>query len=505
MSRNSSLPVVAPRAIVSTGVEGLDIVLNGGLTAQRLYLLEGIPGAGKTTLALQFLLEGTSKGERGLYVTLSETAEELVASAATHGWSLEGITIYELVDAVSLDPDSEQTILHPSDLELGETIQEVMRKIEDYDPARIVFDSLSELRLLAQGTLRYRRQILALKQFFASRAATVLMLDDRTVEPTDRQLHSVAHGVIVLEHAPRPFGAERRWLQVVKLRGAKFSGGNHDFVLDTGGLTVFPRLVAAEHCAPFDPTPQSTGLVGLDRLLGGGLVPGTNTLLMGPSGAGKTTTCVQCVHAALQAGGKATYFLFDEGEATFMARSAKLGMDLRPHVTSGTLQIEQIDPAELAPGEFACKVREAVEKVGSSFVVIDSLNAYLHAMPGENYLLLQMHELLNYLNRLGVTTLLVLGQHGVLGEVRADVDLSFLSDGILLFRFFEAHGEMRTAISAVKGRVSAHERAIREFRVVDTGIEIGRPLTDFAGIMSGIPHYSGDTPLLGTKGSEKDA
>lgn len=484
------------RRLVSTGVAGLDIILGGGLPAERLYLLEGAPGAGKTTLSLQFLLEGTRHGERGLYITLSETAEELRASAATHGWSLQGLEIHELVSELGLDPDSEQTILHPSDLELGETIQEVMKRVDDLQPARVVFDSLSELRLLAQNPLRYRRQILALKQYFALRQCTVLLLDDRTSGPMDLQLHSIAHGVIALEQTQRPFGAERRWLHVVKMRGVKFSGGHHDFVLDTGGLIVFPRLVAADHRADFDPTPKSTGVDTLDALLGGGLVPGTNTLLMGPSGVGKTTSAVRCMLSALERGQKATYFLFDEGLATLLARSASLGMDLNEHVASGALTIHQIDPAELAPGEFACRVREAVEDGGSSFVAIDSLNAYLHAMPGEQFLILQMHELLSYLNKLGVMTLLVLGQHGIVGDVKSDVDLSYLSDGILLFRFFEAQGEVRTALSVVKSRVSAHERTIRELKMSAAGIQVGVALSDFEGVLTGLPAYRGALPML---------
>lgn len=486
-----------PRELASTGVEGLDIVLNGGLPANRLYLLEGSPGTGKTTLSLQYLLDGVQKGEKGLYVTLSETEEELRASAATHGWTLDRLDIHELVSELGLDPDSEQTILHPSDLELGEIIREVMRRVEDLQPMRVVFDSLSELRLLSQSPLRYRRQILALKQFFATRRCTVLLLDDRTSGPSDLQLHSIAHGVISLEQTLRSFGAERRWLRVAKLRGVKFTGGHHDFILSTGGLIVFPRLVAAQHHAAFDATPKSTGSEGLDRLMGGGLVPGTNTLLIGPSGVGKTTSAVQCLYSALQRGEKATYFLFDEGTTTFLARSKALGLNLRPFLADGSLAVLQVDPAELAPGEFASRVREAVEDHGSTSIVIDSLNAYLHAMPGETHLILQMHELLSYLNQLGIITLLILGQHGILGEVRADVDLSYLSDGILMFRYFEAQGEVRTAVSVVKSRVNAHERSIRELKVTSAGIVVGESLGDFEGVLTGLPTYRGIVPMIG--------
>lgn len=481
---------------ISTGVPGLDEVLCGGLTPDRLYLLEGTPGTGKTTLSLQFLLDGAARGERGLYVTLSETEDELRSAAASHGLSLDGIKIYELVNELGLDPDSEQSILHPSEIELGETVKDVIARVDDLKPTRLVFDSLSELRLLAQNPLRYRRQILALKQFFAKRACTVLMLDDRTSEAGDVQLHSIAHGVISLEQSTREFGSERRRPRIIKMRGIKFRGGYHDFVLDTGGLRVFPRLIAAEHRARFDSTATSTGSAELDLLLGGGLVTGTNTLLLGPSGAGKTTTAVRCMLAALERGEAATYFLFDEGLATVLARSAMLGMDLAPHIEAGRLTITQIDPAELAPGEFSTLVRHAVEERRSTFVAIDSLNAYLHAMPGEQFLILQMHELLNYLNQQGVTTLLVLGQHGVIGNVQTDIDLSYLSDGILLFRYFEAKGEVRTAVSMVKSRVNAHERTIRELKLTAEGLRVGAALSDFEAVLTGLPSYRGEVAML---------
>ncbi|MHC2106735.1 ATPase domain-containing protein [Methylobacterium sp. CM6246] len=484
----------APR--ISTGVPGLDDILCGGLTPSRLYLLEGTPGTGKTTLALQFLRAGAARGEPTLYVTLSETGQELRASAATHGWSLDGIELYELVNEMGLDPDSEQSILHPSEIELGETVREVIARVEALKPERVVFDSLSELRLLAQNPLRYRRQILALKQFFAKRACTVLMLDDRTSETGDLQLHSIAHGVVSLEQVPREFGSERRRLRIVKMRGIKYRGGYHDFLLETGGILAFPRLIAAEHHTPFDAMARSTGSDALDLLLGGGLVPGTNTLLLGPSGVGKTTMAIRCMLTALERGERGTYYLFDEGLATLLARSATLGMDLSPHIAAGRLTITQIDPAELSPGEFSSMVRQSVEEHGSSVVAIDSLNAYLHAMPGEEYLILQMHEMLSYLNQQGVTTLLVLGQHGVIGEVRTDIDLSYLSDSILLFRFFEAKGEVRTALSVVKSRVNAHERTIREMKLSAHGIQVGEALADFEGVLTGLPSYRGAVAML---------
>jgi len=480
----------------STGIVGLDDILGGGLTRDRLYLVEGTPGTGKTTLSLQFLLEGAARGEAGLYITLSETADELRAVAASHGWSLDRLSVFELVGDMGLDPDGEQTVLHPSEVELGETTREVMRQVGELRPARVVFDSLSEMRLLAQSPLRYRRQILALKQFFSSRQCTVLMLDDRTADPTDLQLHSIAHGVVSLEQAPRDYGAERRRLRVVKMRGIKFRGGFHDFVLDTGGLTVFPRLIAADHHAAFDAAVHSTGNRELDELLGGGLVPGTNILLSGPSGVGKSTTAVSCMVAALERGEFATYYLFDEGLGTFLGRSAALGMDLAPYVEAGRLTLRQIDPAELSPGEFTSRVRQAVEEENCSFIVVDSLNAYLQSMPGEKYLLLQMHEMLSYLGQRGVKTILILGHHGIMGDMRADVDLSYLSDSILVFRFFEAQGQIRSAISVVKTRSNAPERTIRELRIGQHGVQVGKALTDFEGVMSGLPSYKGTISLL---------
>lgn len=481
---------------VSTGIPGLDDILGGGLTPDRVYLLEGNPGTGKTTLALQFLLDGAAKGERGLYITLAETDDELRAGAASHGWSLDAIEIHELVDGLGLDPDSEQSILHPHEVELGETVKEVIARVDALEVQRVVFDSLSELRLLAQSSLRYRRQILALKHFFAKRRCTVLMLDDRTSEMGDQQLHSIAHGVITLEQVPREFGSERRRLRIQKMRGIKFRGGYHDYNLDTGGLTVFPRLVAAEHHAHFEPKVVSTGSVELDVLLGGGLVLGTNTLLMGPAGVGKSSTAARCMLAALERGETATYFLFDEGLATMLARSAALAMDLIPYIQSGQLTVAQIDPAELSPGEFAYKVRVAVEQNGTTFVVIDSLNAYIHSMPGDNFLMLQMHELLSYLNQQGVTTLLILGQHGIMGDVRSDIDLSYLSDNNLLFRFFEARGQIRSAISVVKSRVNAHEHTIRELRLSGSGLQVGEVLADFQGVLTGQLSYDGQVAML---------
>jgi circadian clock protein KaiC len=484
----------------STGVPGLDDILGGGLTKNRVYLVEGTPGTGKTTLALQFLLEGLKLGEKGLYITLSETSGELHSIAESHGWSLDELSLFELVNDMGLDPDSEQSILHPSEMELGETTRSVMQKVDEQAPARIVFDSLSEMRLLAQNPLRYRRQILALKHYFASRHCTVLLLDDKTSEPGDQQLHSIAHGVISLEQIAQEFGAERRRLRVIKMRGIKFRGGFHDFVLETGGIRVFPRLVAAEHHRNFEPTISPTGSSGLDRLLGGGLVPGTSTLISGPSGIGKTTTAIRCVLSALERGQRAAYYLFDEGLGTLIARSTALGMDIRAYIDSGQLAVHHIDPAELAPGQFTHMLRCAIDEDSSTFVVIDSLNAYLQAMPGEKFLLLQMHEMLTYLSQQGITTLLVLGQHGVIGDMHSDVDLSYLSDATISFRFFEASGQIRTAVFVIKSRTNDHQRTLHEFRLSSgQGIQVGEALENFEGILTGLPTYRGVTKMLGSR------
>lgn len=481
----------------ATGIVGLDTILGGGLTRNRVYLIEGTPGTGKTTFGLQFLLEGQSRGEPGLYVTLSETASELRSVAISHGWSLDDLSLHELLDEENLNPDFHQSVLHPSEIELGETIRSVMDRVNELRPLRVVFDSLSEMRLLAQNPLRYRRQILALKHFFSARECTVLMLDDRAAEIGDQQLHSIAHGVICLEQLAQEFGTERRRLRVIKMRGMSFSGGFHDFVLKTGGMHVFPRLIAAEHARRYEENTGSTGVAKLDVLLGGGLTRGTNTLLSGPSGVGKTTTALRCTLSALQRGERAAYYLFDEGLNTLLARARSLDMDIEPYIADGSLKLVLINPAEMSPGEFSTLIRIAVENEQRSFAVIDSLNAYLKAMPGEKYLLLQMHEMLSYLSLQGVTTLLVLAQHGLVGEVGSNIDMSYLSDAILMFRFFETRGKFATAVSVVKSRTSHHARTIHEVRIIpDFGLQVGDPLQDFEGIMSGLPTYRGKTPML---------
>lgn len=488
---------------LGTGIPALDDILGGGLTPNRMYLVSGNPGSGKTTLGLQFLLEGRARGEVGLYVTLSETEEELAAVAATHGWSLDGLHIYELPHPdVAADDEGPYTMFHPSEVELSETTRAILERVEEVRPSRIVFDSLSEMRLLAQNPLRYRRQILALKQFFVGRGVTFLLLDDRTSEEGDAHLQSLAHAVLTLETMSPSYGRERRRLRVEKFRGRAFRGGFHDYRIVRGGLDVFPRLVAAEHRADVRPTVFPTGVPALDRMLGGGFESGTSTLIMGPAGSGKTTLAIRCAWQAIERGGRARLFLFDEGPATLMARSAQLGMPLDPHVASGRISLQQVDPAELSPGEFAHLVRHAVEgdatTPGVDVVVIDTLNGYMHAMPEESLLLVQMHELLSYLRQKGVLTFLVMAQAGLVGSVQSPVDASYLADGILLLRFFEAHGQVRQALSVLKKRTGAHEHTIREFRLGPGGIELGEPLTEFQGVLAGVPTFVGpDGHLLG--------
>jgi len=483
-------------ALALTGISGLDDILNGGLTPDRMYLVEGTPGTGKTTLGLGFLLTGAATGETGLYITLAETEVELRAVAQTHGWSLDSLTLFEMVPADGLGEDQEQTLLHPSEVELGETVRDIMAKVDEVRPTRVVLDSLSELRLLAQSPIRYRRQILALKHFFSTRNCTVLFLDDKSGTGSDLQLHSIAHGVVSLDQILSGFGAQRRRLHVVKMRGVKYRGGYHDFEIERGGLRVYPRLVASEHETSEAGAAVSTGSLELDALLGGGLVPGTATLLTGPAGVGKTTASVQCMVAALKRGENAAYFLFDERMPTLLTRSASLGMDLEPYLQNGQLELRAIDPAEMSPGEFADAIRRTVEDHSATLVVVDSLNAYLQAMPNEQFLVLQMHEMLTYLGQKGVVSLLILGLHGVMGDIRSDVDLSYLSDTVVQLRYFEAHGEVRQAISVIKTRTARHERTIREFQIGSHGLRLGEPLRQFQGVLTGVPTFSGEGKTL---------
>lgn len=483
-----------------TGVAGLDDILGGGLTRGRVFLLEGSPGTGKTTVALQFLIDGALNGENGLYITLSETAEELQETAASHGWTLgEHIEVMELVPPESLlDADQQQSLLYSSDLELGETTKLMFGAIERCSPSRIVIDSLSEIRLLSQSSLRYRRQILAFKHYFARYGATVLLLDDLTTEATDKTVHSVAHGVIHLEMVAPVYGAERRRVSLTKYRGQALRGGYHDFTIATGGMQVFPRLVAAHHGHGFERRRLASGIAELDQLLGGGVTVGSSTLILGPAGTGKSLLGVQFALSEIERGEPAAIFIFDEEMAFLLSRTRAMGLDLHSLCASGKLFIEQIDAAAMSPGEFALKVRTLVDSHGVRSVVIDSLNGYQLAMPDDQALFLHVHELLQYLNRQGATTFLTVAQHGLVGFMQTPVDITYLADTVILMRYFEAEGRVRRAISIIKNRGGAHEDTIREFRIGSGGISLGPALHDFQGVLSGTPVYIGDeAPLLG--------
>ncbi|HEX2225165.1 MAG TPA: ATPase domain-containing protein [Thermoanaerobaculia bacterium] len=486
----------------ATGVAGLDEILGGGFPRNRMYLVEGTPGAGKTTLALQFLLEGARLGEAGVYATLSETEEELRDVAASHGWSLDAITICDLqTSEESLKADSQYTLFHPSEVELSETTRSVLDIVERVNPMRVVFDSLSEMRLLARDSLRYRRQILALKHYFTERQCTVLLLDYPSPRSGDFQLQSLTHGVLNLEHLNPEYGGQRRRLRVQKVRGVHFHDGYHDFQILTGGLTVYPRLRASEQRQPGVGEPVSSGLAELDVMLGGGLVRGTSTIVLGPSGVGKSVMVSQYVAAAAR-GESAAVFLFDESPSSWQARGTSLGLDISQHIASGRIHLQQVDPAELSPGELAQIIRHAVEDEGVRIVVIDSLNGYRQSMPEERYLTLHLHELLTYLNQQGVLTFLVLAQHGLVGTgVESPVELTYLSDSIILLRFFEAFGQIRQAISVVKKRLGSHERTVRELQL-GPGIRVGGQIRQFQGILSGQLVYQGsdESRLLETTG-----
>ncbi len=485
--------VAGPASVrVSTGIGGLDEILGGGLPANHLYLLDGEPGTGKTTLALQFLLAGAAAGARGLYVTLSESRAELVEVAASHGWSLDTVDVFELAPDEGAGEGEGYTLFHPAEIELQQTMSAVVAAVERSGAPLVVLDSLSEMRLLARDPLRFRRQILTLKQFFARRACTVLLLDDRTAPEGDLQLQSLAHGVIALEHVAQDYGAERRRLQVTKLRGLRFRGGFHDFRIRTGGLAVFPRLRIDRRDGPGDHQVVPSGSAAMDRLLGGGLQSGTSLLITGPAGTGKSVLATQYACAAVARGERVRFFIFDERLSTFHLRSEGLGLDVAGPSADGRLCLQQVEPTELSPGEFADRVMRAVEEDGVRMVVIDSINGYLQSMPDERLLPIQVHELLSYLAARGVTCVMTLVQRGIFGSpVDETAEISYLADAVVLLRYFEVSGGVRQAVSVVKKRTGDHERTIREARVQRGGLFVGGPLREFHGVLTGVPSFTG--------------
>jgi circadian clock protein KaiC len=484
--------------LASTGVPGLDEVLGGGLPVDRLYLFDGAPGTGKTTVAIQFLLAGIALGERGLYVTLSETRDELAEVAASHGWSLDAVDVFDLPSEIGGATTETYTIFHPAEVELQQTIDNIFAAVEQSGATRVVLDSLSEMRLLARDPLRFRRQILALKQFFSGRNCTVLLLDDKTAPEGDLQLQSLAHGVVELEHIALEYGAERRRLQVRKLRGRRFSGGFHDFRICTGGLTVYPRVGPREPRDGEIGRSMPSGSAELDALLGGGLTRGTSMLITGPAGTGKSVLATQYAFAAAGRGEKVRFYLFDERLSTFTLRAAGLGINISEMIEDGRLTLSQIEPTEMSPGEFANDVVQAVESHGTRMIVIDSINGYLQSMPEERLLSTQVHELLTYLANNGVTSLLTLVQRGIFGSpIDEAADVSYLADTVILLRYFEVSGSVRQAISVVKKRSGDHERTIRECRVGKGGLKVGPPLQEFHGVLTGVPQYVGEKgPLM---------
>ncbi len=485
-----------------TGIEGLDDVLRGGLSRGHLFLLEGEPGAGKTTIAIQFLLEGARRGERCLYISLSETEAELRGTIASHGWTLpESVVIHELAPPDdALAQEKQQSLLYSADLELGETTRQIFETVNRVNPERLVLDSLSEIRLLAQSSLRYRRQILAIKQYFSKLHMTVLFLDDLTAETGDKTVHSIAHGVVRLEEIAPDYGAGRRRLRVSKYRAQQYRGGYHDFVIQRGGVRVYPRLVSLEHRTRYERTQLSTGNQAFDALLGGGVEKGSSTLILGPAGTGKSLIALSFAIAAIKRGEKVALFAFDEEIDLLLDRTRALDMSLEKYIEDGFLFIEQVDAAQVTPGEFAYRARELVNSNGITAVIIDSINGYRAAMPEENSLILHIHELLQYLNRRGASTFMTVAQHGIVGTMDAPVDMTYLADSVILLRYFEAMGEVRRAVSVVKKRSGRHETTIREFTIGSGGIKLGEPLTAFTGVLAGVPTFTGASlpPARGT-------
>lgn len=496
MSDHAVLDPVSP-----TGIAGLDEILRGGLPANRLYLLLGAPGVGKTTIALQYLLRGDELGERGLYIALSETRSEIESVARSHGWSLDRLAIFELSALEQqLAEESQNTVFHPADIELNKTTQLLLQQIQEVKPRRLVLDSLSELRLMSDSALRYRRQMLSLKQFFSGEQMTVVLLDDHSADGGDLHVQSIAHGVVTLEQIVSDYGAEKRRIKINKMRGVNFMGGFHDAMIVRGGVKVFPRLIAAEYERKFIHEKISSGIAELDTLVGGGLHRGTSALLLGPAGSGKSTVALQFAASAARRGEKVMLCLFEENIETMLARAASVGIEVDDLIESKRICVMQIDPAELSPGEFAHFVIEEVRTKGAQLVVVDSLNGYMQAMPDAKFLVIQLHELLSFLNRHGVLTLMTVAQHGLVGQMHAPVDLTYLADSVILLRYFEQGGRIKKAISVIKKRIGSHEDTIREFRIDSSGIRLGEPLEEFHGVLTGTPTFKGRAEqMIGTR------
>ncbi len=484
---------------LSTGIPGLDDILHGGLAKGFLYLIEGNPGAGKTTLALQFLMEGARQGETGLYISLAESESELRHVADSHGFDLTRIELCKISPPELAGAEGEQyTVFQPAEVEIADVLETMLSRVREVEPSRVAIDSMSELRMLARDSLRYRRQVLALKQFFEGRDCTTLLLDERFGQNQESQVQTIAHGVISLEVLPRNYGTTRRRLEVLKVRATSFREGHHDYVIERGGLQVFPRLVSSEH--RYDQSVGEvlpSGIAELDALFSGGVHRGTSTLLVGPTGCGKSTLCAQFACTAAKRGEKGAIFTFDETRRSFTKRSSGLGIDLDPYLDNGMVRLEQVDPAELSPGEFIHRIRRGVDEDGWRMVIVDSLNGLLNSMSEEQALIVQLHEVLSYLNQVGVASFLVLAQYGLLGAaMTSPIDVSYLADNVLLLRYFEAGGEVRQALSVVKRRSGPHERSIRELKVANGKIVIGKPLSEFVGVLTGTPEYRGGQPLL---------
>lgn len=482
----------------TTGVAGLDEILRGGLPRHRLYLVQGNSGVGKTTLALQFLLEGVRLGEKTLYFALSETHDEILEVAESHGWSLDNISIFELSAMQQQRAQNAQnTLFHPADIELNTTTEALLKEVDRVKPSRVVFDSLSEMRLLADNPLRYRRQTLAMKQYFVGKNCTVMLLDDRTgMDPSDHQVQSIAHGVITLEKRPVTYGKPRRTITVDKVRGVKYNEGQHDYVIETGGVVVFPRLIATEHPTDFTDEPISSGVKELDSLLGGGLDRGTSTLIIGPAGTGKSSIAFQHAIAAAERGEKSMIFLFDEHVKTITSRAAALGPPIEKYINSGMITICPLDPAEISPGEFAARIRSAVLEDDIRVIVLDSLSGYLQAMPDEKFLMLQLHELLSFLRNQGAVALITMAQHGLVGPMKSPLDATYIADTVIMLRYFESEGRVKKALSVVKKRSGQHEDTIREFRLEPGGIRVGPPMVEFHGVLTGVPTYHGSNESI---------